>query len=169
MVAPLSVREFGLLAFLAVQRRPVSIDVVIDALWPNASVDDGTASVRVYVNRIRKRIGDPSVIVSSKRAYGVGTHVSTDIAEFERLLAGLPDSATPPQIEAVLAIHDNLATGLPPWLVDLPGMSGLNARVNAMLDLLVGLLARSRELTAGDLRKRIDAVLLEDLTEAASA
>lgn len=169
VLTPLSVREFGLLAFLAVQPRPVSIDVVVDVLWPNASVEDGTASVRVYVNRIRKRIGDPSVIVSAKRAYGVGAHVSTDIAEFERVVAGLPESATRPQIEAILGIHDTVAAGFPSWLVDLPGMTKLNARVNPMVERLLEVLARSRDVASGDLRARVDAVLHDEWSGAATA
>jgi len=76
----LSGREFALFALLALQAGPMTSGAIAEKLWPDVGTQAGIACARVYVNRLRKRLGDPNAIVSSKRAYARGAHVRTDIA-----------------------------------------------------------------------------------------
>ncbi|MDB5029002.1 MAG: putative transcriptional regulator [Candidatus Eremiobacteraeota bacterium] len=156
-----SKREFGVLAHLALQNRLVDIDAAIDELWPEARGLDGVSSLRVYVNRIRKRLRDPSAIVSSKRAYGVGAHVTTDIGEAERFVAKSLPVPRASAIEPLLTLRAALAAGPPAFVADIGALRMVHPRVNALLDRLDEALAERREDLPPDLRARIDAALDE--------
>jgi DNA-binding SARP family transcriptional activator/tetratricopeptide (TPR) repeat protein len=81
----LSGRELELLVFLASRNRPCTSDEIIEALWPDRSVDDTTV-LRVSINRTRARLDDPEIILSGGGTYRLGTHVTSDLAEMESAL-----------------------------------------------------------------------------------
>jgi DNA-binding SARP family transcriptional activator len=164
---PLSRREFALLAYLALHQRSVTLDALVDALWPEADAADGIASVRVYVNRIRKRVAEPDAIASTKRGYGAGPHVVTDIDAIDRAVASADRTKPPEDVGTFLESRRRLARGVPAWVADLPGLVHVQARVNALLDELDELFARWRTNAPGNVCLQFDAVIDED--EPASA
>ncbi|MDD7939823.1 BTAD domain-containing putative transcriptional regulator [Actinomycetospora lutea] len=73
----------ALLRVLAV-RRPnlVPHDVLVEALWPDRPPADPVANLNVLVNRARRAVGDPAVIITGTSGYALGS-VSCDLDEFE--------------------------------------------------------------------------------------
>jgi DNA-binding SARP family transcriptional activator/tetratricopeptide (TPR) repeat protein len=71
-----------LLRVLAV-RRPdlVPHEVLTDALWPDRLPADPAANLGVLVNRARRAVGDPAVIVTGTGGYALGD-CTVDITEF---------------------------------------------------------------------------------------
>ncbi|HTW86162.1 MAG TPA: AAA family ATPase [Candidatus Sulfotelmatobacter sp.] len=158
---PLSHREFALFAHIALQPRAIDVDALADRLWPDASAEAGLASVRVYVNRIRKRIGDAEVIASTRGAYGRGPSVRTDVELAERFVASLP-SATNDEIVSALELRAALRTGPPAWLLDLPGFETLHGRLGALLERLDAALERRAAGLTPALRDAVRAALDAD-------
>ncbi|WP_232661997.1 BTAD domain-containing putative transcriptional regulator [Pseudonocardia sp. TRM90224] len=76
----------AMLRVLAV-RRPdlVAHDVLAEALWPDRLPADPATNLGVLVNRARRALGDPSLVVTGTRGYALGD-CATDLAE---LLAAL--------------------------------------------------------------------------------
>jgi DNA-binding SARP family transcriptional activator/DNA-binding transcriptional ArsR family regulator len=72
-----------LLRVLAV-RRPdlVRHDALAEALWPDRLPADPAANLGVLVNRARRALGDPSVILTGTGGYALGAGCSVDVAEF---------------------------------------------------------------------------------------
>src|SRR3954465_6859399 len=62
-----------LLRVLAV-RRPnlVPHDVLVEALWPDRPPADPVANLNVLVNRARRAVGDPGVVVTGTSGYALG-------------------------------------------------------------------------------------------------
>ena len=79
----------ALLRVLAV-RRPdlVTHEVLAEALWPDRQPADPAANVQVLVNRARRALGDPEVIVTGSGGYALGA-CTVDVAAF---LAALDDA-----------------------------------------------------------------------------
>ena len=79
----------ALLRVLAV-RRPdlVPHEVLAEALWPDRQPADPAANVHVLVNRARRALGDPEVIVTGSGGYALGA-CTVDVAAF---LAALDDA-----------------------------------------------------------------------------
>ncbi len=82
----LSRRELELLAYLSVRKRACRRDEIAEALWPQGS-RSGHAAVRVYVNRVRTRLRDSSMIVGMQGCYHLGADVVVDIDLIERDIA----------------------------------------------------------------------------------
>ncbi len=76
-------RELELLAYLAVRKRACRTEEIAEALWPETSRDD-CAAVRVYVNRVRKRLGDADAIVADSGGYRLGPDIVVDLDLIER-------------------------------------------------------------------------------------
>lgn len=76
---------------VAARGRVVTVDELVDALWPSSG-PSAAASVRQAVHNLRHRLGDSSAYVSSHRGgYSLNTdNARVDVDEFERLAdAGL--------------------------------------------------------------------------------
>ncbi|GEC21232.1 hypothetical protein PHY01_35150 [Pseudonocardia hydrocarbonoxydans] len=88
-----------LLRVLAV-RRPdlVPHEVLADALWPDRLPADPAANLGVLVNRARRALGDPALIVTGTGGYALGD-CAVDVAEF---LAAVEESRTATTAPAVL-------------------------------------------------------------------
>ncbi|HYZ17186.1 MAG TPA: winged helix-turn-helix domain-containing protein, partial [Candidatus Acidoferrum sp.] len=59
----LAPKEFALLAYLALSAVPLERDAIVDALWPDGSSTDPIATLRVYVNRVRARLGHRDAVL----------------------------------------------------------------------------------------------------------
>lgn len=72
-----------LLRVLAV-RRPdlVPHDVLAEALWPDRLPADPVANLGVLVNRARRALGDPTLIVTGTGGYALSNACTVDITEF---------------------------------------------------------------------------------------
>jgi DNA-binding SARP family transcriptional activator/tetratricopeptide (TPR) repeat protein len=79
-------RETELLAFLGARNRPCRPEEIAEALWPR---EPGTnaPSVRVYINRIRKRCNDRTLIIAERGSYRLGEGIRVDLVAIERSVA----------------------------------------------------------------------------------
>jgi len=79
-------RERELLCYLALHRRACSREELTEALWPGRE-KVARAAVRVYVGRVRARLGTASVIrVLESGAYQISGDVSVDLHDLERVV-----------------------------------------------------------------------------------
>jgi DNA-binding SARP family transcriptional activator/tetratricopeptide (TPR) repeat protein len=93
--AEVSAAAFGgrkvraLLRMLAVQRgRLVPLDVLAEWLWPDRAPADPSANVQVLVNRIRRAVGRPDLVVTGSSGYAL-TDAPWCVVDTETLLAEL--------------------------------------------------------------------------------
>lgn len=79
---------------LLVLRSSMTVDGVIDALWPDADIDTGRARLRNTMNRLRTRSGP--IVERRGDTLELAAHVRTDLAAFEQAAAEAlaADSAT---------------------------------------------------------------------------
>jgi DNA-binding SARP family transcriptional activator len=76
-----------LLALLAVERpRPVSVDLVVDAVWPQAPPRRPVPDVATLVSRLRTTLGRDAV-VGVRTAYRLGDDVGVDLCDARDLVA----------------------------------------------------------------------------------
>jgi hypothetical protein len=130
----LAPKEFALLAYLALSAVPLERDAIVDALWPDGSSTDPIATLRVYVNRVRARLGYRDAVVVDKGRYAAGARVRTDLDAIRQLLAA-PEGAHDRALrERVRAVRDALRGGPPAFLVDLPAFAPLYATVEELLE-----------------------------------
>src|SRR5579864_935554 len=80
---PLSRGDHALLVVLALQRRPCSRDELIELLYPHLEFSSAASQLKVYVHRVRRRLGDPGVIAFHSDRYRLGAHVQVDLWEVE--------------------------------------------------------------------------------------
>lgn len=130
----LAPKAFALLAFLALADGPMDGEMLGEALWPEASSEAASGSLRVYVNRVRTRLADTRAVVVDKGRYSVGAHVRTDLGEIDRLTRETPEQPTSADIDAALRAYGALLAGPPAFLVDLPAFASLYAHVNTLLE-----------------------------------
>ncbi|MBV9718690.1 MAG: winged helix-turn-helix domain-containing protein [Candidatus Eremiobacteraeota bacterium] len=108
-------REFELLCVLALKKKPMSTDDLLELVWPNQS---GSSSVvRVYAARLRTRLGS-DVVIRARDGYSIAIPVLVDLLETEARCRSLdlesPDPATIPSIKS---LFDALCVSAPSWLV----------------------------------------------------
>jgi len=82
----LTCREFDLLAALALERAPLATETLIDRIWPDKDNDEGRASLKVYVHRLRRAIGHGSIILGDRRQWRLSCGVSVDTWHWETAL-----------------------------------------------------------------------------------
>lgn len=85
--AQLAAREFELLAFLSLRADPVSRDVLIDAIWPDADDDAGGNALRVTVTRVRGRLRARDAILHQRGMYRLGGAIAVDVRTAQHALA----------------------------------------------------------------------------------
>ena len=80
-------RQHVLLALLLIERgRPVSVDRLVEALWPTEPPDGAPATVRAYVSKLRASIGPNAPITNSPAGYALDVPEDrVDAFRFERL------------------------------------------------------------------------------------
>ncbi len=156
----LSPKEFALLALLGIHTRPVDAEVLVDTLWPNALCKDRKVGLRVYVSRLRKRLGDSRAILVKQQRYTRGDHVSTDLDEIEQFIRELPTIGDGHvTVERAIAYLRLLNAGPTGVLIDLPAFGVLYPRVNENLDRLRAWLDERRIDLPNQLRIAIDHTL----------
>ncbi|HTW86159.1 MAG TPA: winged helix-turn-helix domain-containing protein [Candidatus Sulfotelmatobacter sp.] len=159
MVA-LSPKEFALLGLLAVHNEPVEAETLLEALWPNAPLDDRTVGLRVYVNRLRKRLGDPRVVQSTQYGYARGPTVRTDLDEIADFVARLPrDGGDAATVEQAMRYLRSLLAGPATTLLDLVPVPSVYARINLQAERIEAWLQERRTTFPIHLRIAVDAVL----------
>ncbi|HEV3155451.1 MAG TPA: winged helix-turn-helix domain-containing protein [Candidatus Baltobacteraceae bacterium] len=82
---PLQRRELEIVTALALYGGPLSRERLSEAIWPDQGLSQAATSLRVYVNRIRNRLGRDSVVLTPS-GYALAATVAIDIVEIERLL-----------------------------------------------------------------------------------
>jgi DNA-binding SARP family transcriptional activator len=77
-----------LAALLLTPNRPVSVDRLIDALWPTRPPADAANALQFHVSQLRKLLGDGGVIVTQEPGYLIRVDPDqVDLLRFERLVA----------------------------------------------------------------------------------
>ena len=82
-------KQRALLAtLLLTPNRPVSVDRLIDALWPARPPTDAANALQFHVSRLRKLLGDSTVIVTQEPGYLIRVDPNqVDLLRFEELVA----------------------------------------------------------------------------------
>ena len=78
-------REFDVLAALALKRGGLSREWFADRFWPDSETPEGLGRLKVYVYRLRQKLGD-NAIVSTPQGYVLSSNVSVDLARLEDVL-----------------------------------------------------------------------------------
>jgi hypothetical protein len=151
----LSPKEFSLLALLAVTDAALDTDTLCEALWPKTPLASAAVSLRVYVNRVRKKVGDPGCIEVNKGRYRSATFLRTDLYQIDAFLRTLPAKPTQTDVSIALRRYAALVAGPPAFLVDLPIFSSLNAHVNNLIERIEAWLDAVRERVPESERARI--------------
>lgn len=86
-VVPLSRGERSLLIALALQRRPATRSELIESLYPHLDPSTAASQLKVYVHRVRRRLGDPQAIVFQGESYRLGPSVTLDLFAVEASVA----------------------------------------------------------------------------------
>jgi len=94
-------REFELVVALALRRGGVARDWLADRFWPDKDTAEGLKSLKVYVHRLRQKLGT-DVIVSRPHGYVLSSRVSVDLAEVERALSSARLSKELDQVDSAL-------------------------------------------------------------------
>lgn len=79
----LSPGERAVLIALALQRRPSSRAELIELLYPHLEDSTAATQLKVYVHRVRRRLGDPQTIVFKDNSYRLGPQVDVDFWDVE--------------------------------------------------------------------------------------
>lgn len=80
---PLSRGERALIIALALQRRPCSREELIELLYPHLDPRTVAGQLKVYLHRVRRRLGDPRAIVFKDDAYRLGSQIAVDLWAIE--------------------------------------------------------------------------------------
>ena len=70
--------ERALLTILAILRRACTRDELVDLLYPHLDAHTGAIQLKVYVHRVRRRLGDAQTIVFAAERYRLGDVVAVD-------------------------------------------------------------------------------------------
>jgi len=156
----LSPKEFALLAYVSTSREPIDTETLIESLWGVTASRDRTVGLRVYVNRIRRRTGDPSVVAMRSHRYARGPNVVTDLEQMERFLFSSPGgSSSESTVGNGLEYHRRLLNGASSSLLDIGALTFLHARINGLLELLEEWLIQCYERVPSWLQLAIDQAL----------
>lgn len=82
-------RESELLMYLAAAHRAVAVDELAEVLWPDSDRDVRDTGLRVYINRIRTKLGAKGVVLSSPGEYHLSEDVAIDVVEITAHLSAM--------------------------------------------------------------------------------
>jgi DNA-binding winged helix-turn-helix (wHTH) protein len=99
----LSAREFELLTFLALRDAPASSDLVSDSLWPDSDPERARSTLKVTLSRLRNRLGDPTMIVSTQHGYTLNAECEIDVDEFVKSRGTASGVALPSEMQLEVA------------------------------------------------------------------
>ena len=127
-------KEFALLAFLALRASATDREDLVDALWPQAQPSDAFGALRVYVTKIRKRVGMHDIVVAQNNRYRLGDAVTTDLDQIRSLLFRAERTCDRATAVELVAAGESLLTGLPTFLADYPASSRLGYEVDQLIE-----------------------------------
>jgi DNA-binding SARP family transcriptional activator/tetratricopeptide (TPR) repeat protein len=109
-------RESELLTMLAASPRELPSEELSDALWPDGDKESRDTGLRVYVNRLRTKLGAKRAIISSGGRYRLSEKVSVDVVEIEARVQSMyrSDLLTPTDIETLEGDFKALCSPRPP-------------------------------------------------------
>jgi hypothetical protein len=114
---PLRGRGLEIVALLALNRRPLSTDAILDAIWPDDDPFLARACFKVHVCRLRDRLGSRTALVFDGQRWRLGPGVHTDVAAWHDLVAVTRSSPmTQEQHIALEAAWEALINGPAPCL-----------------------------------------------------
>jgi DNA-binding SARP family transcriptional activator len=97
--------EFGVLVGLALNARPVIGRAFAVELWPEREPEDAANLLKVYMHRIRTRLGSPDIVRSTNRGYELGPGVTVDLPDLERRVRAARANLAVSEVDAVLFRH----------------------------------------------------------------
>ncbi len=137
-------REFDVLSAIALNRRGISTDAIVDRIWPDCDESKARACFRVLVHRIRARAGRHDLLLCEHGRWTLGRAVSVDLWAYERLLREARAVQLGPALRAdLLAAYEELRT------------AGASASMRSVL-------ADEIERGATGMLRKIAALLVED-------
>ena len=80
----LSAREYELLSFLALHIAPSTAEFASECIWPESHSNRARSALKVTLTRLRARLGDPSIILSTSAGYVLNANLQIDILELAR-------------------------------------------------------------------------------------
>lgn len=127
-------RELEVMAFLSLRPGPATSDEIADAVWGESHNGDAQTSLKVYISRLRKRLGRYTSIRSSAHGYAIDGAIEVDLVAVDGVLrnirhavrAGACDGA---ELQTLLWWFKRLHAGP---VGDLRGRSWLTARLAAI-------------------------------------
>ena len=127
-------KELELCATICLNGRPMPLEAILEALWPESETSRARASFKVHVHRIRARCGSRETLVASAERWDLGPAVETDLGEWRRLAKRCgPIPAMEPQRTALMRAFEDILAGPAPSLA----RSQIGMRLDmAFLDLL---------------------------------
>jgi DNA-binding SARP family transcriptional activator len=92
--------EFGVLVRLALSPGPVSGRNLAEMIWPDRDSDAASKLLKVYLHRIRTRLGSHEVIRSTDRGYETGPGVVVDLPRLEQRVRSYAGKVRCPEPDA---------------------------------------------------------------------
>jgi hypothetical protein len=89
----LTKRERQILTIIALSRRPIPSDHLADMVWPDADPWKSRATLKVFVHRLRARLGRYDAIVTGSGTLAIGPDVRVDLLEWSEYIRALPRGA----------------------------------------------------------------------------
>jgi hypothetical protein len=143
-IVQLAGRELQLLAAIGLGSRRATSEALIDEVWPGADPVCARRSFKVYIHRIRARLGRFDALQAQLGCWSFGPNVTIDVWEWERLAAA---SRVQPLLESLRAALSSAWDGLVGGPAPVLTPSGVAATV---------------EMHFAELRDHIADILLED-------
>lgn len=97
-------RVTDLIKLLAVRSHPIPVEVIVDSLWPDSSLDVGRRRLKNIVNRCRAVVGSELVERVEGDCLSLGPQVSVDLRDFVEMFGGVSGDATKQLDLAVRAV-----------------------------------------------------------------
>lgn len=149
--------EFGVLVGVALHSGPVLTRAFISELWPEREPNTATNLLKVYIHRIRTRLGKPDIVRSTNRGYELGPDVTIDVLELERRVRAARAKPIVSDVDAAdfRTGYCSFTTRAYRRLVEFEYFSCLEGRLELLGSDLATLLARNA-LTGNDWRRALD-------------
>lgn len=107
----LTPRETDVLMALAVSRRPLSTDTLVERVWPEQDPERTRLSLKVYVYRLRRRLGSAAAIAYNQLLWSLGAGVRVDIDEWQRLARPESQPLTAQSLAELRLAYEKLSAG----------------------------------------------------------
>jgi DNA-binding SARP family transcriptional activator len=116
----LTARENDVLTALAVSRKPLSTDALLERVWPDQDPQRTRLSLKVYVHRLRRRLRNPAVVVCDRSLWSLGPQVHVDVLEWQKIARLGSPQLTETHLAVLHLAYDKLVFGVPDALTRSP-------------------------------------------------